>query len=134
MDNNFKIGARLRAARKVKKLTQHELATSLGLSQNYLSAVESGKENLSKPVILLLNNLYQISPAWLLSGAGQMFEAVADRVAESSASYGADDVTSKILQMLEGLDDEARRDVLKYAEKEKLLADLTRERLKKEAG
>ncbi len=135
MDTNLKIGARLRVARKKKGLTQQALATSLGLSQNYLSAVESGKENLSKPVVLLLYNLYRINPAWLLSGTGPMFEeiAVADRIAELAASYGRNDVTEKILIMLKDMDEDGRRDVLKYVEKEKLLAELKRER-KKEAG
>jgi hypothetical protein len=63
-----------------------------------------------------------------------MFEPVADRIAESAAHYSAADVKSKILQMLEGMDAEAQRDVLKYVEKEKLLAELKRERLKKEVG
>ena len=67
------VGQRLRHVRKVQRLTQQAFAESLGLSQNYLSGVESGSQNLSKPVVLLIKHLYRINEAWLLTGDGPMY-------------------------------------------------------------
>lgn len=47
----------------------------------------------------------------------------------SAPSHGLQDlVATKINLMLDGLDEEAQRDVLKYAEEKKLLAECLKER------
>jgi transcriptional regulator with XRE-family HTH domain len=91
--------------------------------QDYLAGkIIPGGENLQR-----MSTVFRVSIDWILTGEGDMILPVAG---ETPGQYGLDDVTSKILQMLNDMDPDAKCDVLKYAEKEKLLADLKRERLK----
>lgn|SRR5574337_1137803 len=108
----FTIGARLRFFRKGKNLTQQELAESIGLSQNFLSAVESDKESLSKPVLLLLENLYRINQKWLLEGVGPIYLEGAELIAEKGVPYG--DVRDKIMELLNDMDEEGRQHIFNH--------------------
>lgn len=115
--NSF--GGRLRAFRKDKNLTQQGLAESIGLSQNFLSQVESDKESLTKPALLLLNNLYRINREWLLTGEEPMYlaSAGADRAADPGVDYGLDETMGMIINLSRELSEEGRRDVLEYIKK-----------------
>lgn len=64
---------KIKEIRKTLKLTQQQLADSIGVSKQYLSRVENGLTELSKEKITLLCNNYGISLDWLLSDSGQMF-------------------------------------------------------------
>jgi transcriptional regulator with XRE-family HTH domain len=122
------IADRLRILRREK--SQKDFAEELGISYRTYQYYEGGERSPKWAVLEKIAQKCGVTVDWILTGAG----AGADRVAESGALYGHDDATDKILDMLKDMDMEARRDVLKYAEKEKLLAELKRERLKKEAG
>jgi len=52
-----RFGRRMRAVRTAKKLSQEHVALECGLSQTYISEVESGKRNIS------LQNIYRIAHA-----------------------------------------------------------------------
>lgn len=52
-----KFGRRLREARKARNISQLDLGLECGLSQTYLSEVESGKRNIS------LANIYKLAVA-----------------------------------------------------------------------
>ena len=96
--------------------------------QDYLAGkIIPGGENLQQ-----ISTVFHASIDWILTGEGDMLLSV---VQEESVSYRDADITiSKILQMLHDMDPDARCDVLKYVEKEKLLAELKQERFKKEEG
>jgi DNA-binding transcriptional regulator YiaG len=55
----------LTALRKAQNLTQTEVATRTGLSQGYLSDLESGRRHGSEEVLAQLASCYDVPPAWL---------------------------------------------------------------------
>lgn len=56
------IGKNLKEARKFKNLTQKEVAVKLGMTQQQYSRFENGKFELNYAQILLLCELYEITP------------------------------------------------------------------------
>ena len=81
-----------------------------------------GGENLQKICTHLGINLN-----WLLTGEGEPF-------IKKEGQAQLDEITEKILNLLRDMDEEKRRDVLKYIEEKKLLMELLEERKKKQAG
>lgn len=74
MEENF----RIQSIRKALKLTQQQLADSIGVSKQYLSKVENGLTELSKEKATLLCKTHGISFDWFFAGYGQMFFEDAD--------------------------------------------------------
>jgi transcriptional regulator with XRE-family HTH domain len=62
------VGARIRAQRKSQGLTQHQLCTQVGISESFLSEVETGKRNLSSANLLDLAKALGCSCDFLLTG------------------------------------------------------------------
>ena len=60
------IGQRIAKRRMEMGLKQIELAYKLGISNNYLSSIERGKENPSLEVIVGLCNELRVTPDYLL--------------------------------------------------------------------
>lgn len=118
------LGERFKAARKRSGLNQKQFGEKLRKSASHISEIESGKSSPSESLISLVGFTFGINESWLLTGEGEMFRTPEAR--EPQAEY--DSITEKILLMLANLDEEKKRDVLKYLEKEKLLADLLKER------
>ena len=58
-------GARLREVRKIKKLTQKELAEQIGIKQNSYSDWETGKNEPSIENLVKLADLFDVSLDWL---------------------------------------------------------------------
>ncbi|MCL4492522.1 MAG: helix-turn-helix domain-containing protein [Nitrospirae bacterium] len=54
-------------------LTQSDFARSLGLSQNFISGVESGNKSLSEPIVLLVRYRYGINDDWLVTSKGPKY-------------------------------------------------------------
>ena len=59
-------------ARKQLRLTQAELATSLGFKQSYISNIEKGRNEVTSNIVIAMYRLYNISPEWLITGQGNM--------------------------------------------------------------
>jgi transcriptional regulator with XRE-family HTH domain len=64
---------RLKELRKAVGLRQVEFAGKIGLTQAYLSMLESGKSPLSEQNIKLICVSFDVSESWLRTGAGPMF-------------------------------------------------------------
>ena len=64
----FTLGAKIRHIRKSLKITQKEFAESLGIVQGFLSAIETGKKTPSDTLLIALQHLYKVNPAWTHSG------------------------------------------------------------------
>ena len=60
------IGARIKAARIKKELTQAELAEMLNVSSVHVSKIELGKTNFSVDILMRLTEIFQISADELL--------------------------------------------------------------------
>ena len=55
-----------------QKITQKEIAEKMGVSNAYINAIFTGKTELGKKNAEVLQKLYGISAAWLLTGEGDM--------------------------------------------------------------
>ena len=78
------MGQRLKLIRKALGLTQEQLAQRLGVGKTALSMVETGKARLSNRNKNILVQEFNVSPEWLESGVGEMFNADPSLVKEFS--------------------------------------------------
>ena len=148
-DATMTIGQRVAKIRSNKRLTQSAFGASLGLSQNYISMVESDTKNLSDPVILLIEHLYGISRPWLLTGEGPMVREISERSFDydmehlgggatgeerDAVRYGGETVLGKIITLLREMSEEDQREILKNVQDKKLLREIAEERRKLKGG
>jgi transcriptional regulator with XRE-family HTH domain len=61
-------GARLRSARNSKRLTQHQVADTLGLNFTTISKYENDKSQPDNEILQKMSVLYDVSIDWLLTG------------------------------------------------------------------
>lgn len=112
------IGERIKWLRKSKNLTQQAFAAALNSSSGYISEIESDKKMPGGDFFLSLKREFNVDLNWLLSGDDNLFAS------EASPPYGKTDlVTEKINQHLNAMSEDQKRDVLKYTEEKKLLAE-----------
>lgn len=67
-----KIAKKLAAYFKTMGVTQEEIATQLGVTQQYVSGLLSGKKGFGKKQAQRFSAIWGISPSWLLTGDGEM--------------------------------------------------------------
>jgi len=72
IDAAASIGTRVKLIRQSRKMTQKEFSASLGIVQGFLCSVETGKKSPSDTLLIALQHLYGINPAWLQNGSGEM--------------------------------------------------------------
>lgn len=63
------VGRRIREMRGFD-MTQEEFADRIGISQNYLSAMERGKVEVGAEILLRISQEFAKSVEWLLTGKG----------------------------------------------------------------
>lgn len=63
---------RIKELRKSLKLNQTDFGRSLGVSLSAVQKWESGENDLSDAVILLISQQYGVSETWLRTGEGEM--------------------------------------------------------------
>lgn len=103
-----RIGERLRKLRKLRGMTQSELARQIGIQQSDLSRMEKGTYRVS------LDNLFKILTVFGMDVA-QFFQQEAVPAAKAvPAPLSQEDMQT--LQMLRRLDPEARREVQEFLE------------------
>lgn len=81
------MNARIKKLRKTLDLTQQAFAERIGLKQNSIALIESGKRNISQQAVLAICREFNANEEWLRTGKGEMFiptptdelEALADR-------------------------------------------------------
>jgi len=66
-------GERVKSLRNMFSLKQEEFAKLLGLSQNYISQIETGTRKPSEQLIKGLCYCFYLSEIWLKTGKGEMF-------------------------------------------------------------
>lgn len=62
------LGKRIAQRRKQAKMKQTALADLVGISNNYLSSIECGKEKPSLEILVKICNTLQVTPDYLLMG------------------------------------------------------------------
>ena len=75
-------GKKIKTVREKLSITQKEMAKSLGISQAYLCAIESGKMQVNAKVIFGLERIFGVKTEWLAEGSGDIFKEKRDVVAE----------------------------------------------------
>ena len=74
----IKIGAKIKFYRQLKKIGQTELAGKVGITSQYLSKIECGKQMPSLQVLLLIAEKLEIDAAALISDS-VVYERKKDR-------------------------------------------------------
>lgn len=64
---------RIRLLRKHFDLTQEKFAERIGLKQNTIALIESGKRNTSDQTVIAICREFGVSEDWLRNGTGEMF-------------------------------------------------------------
>lgn len=70
---NEYINERIKQIRKESGLTQSQFAEQIGLKQNSIALLESGKRMPSDQTILSICREFRVQPEWLRTGEGEMF-------------------------------------------------------------
>ncbi|GMO66448.1 MAG: hypothetical protein Ta2A_14650 [Treponemataceae bacterium] len=67
------VNQRVKKIRKVLKLTQHDFAKILALSQSQIAGIETEHGNVNERTIKLICDSFNANPQWLRTGEGEMF-------------------------------------------------------------
>lgn len=98
------LGQRIKHIRELKGLTQQEFASSLGITQGFLSEIERGIKPPSETLLLLIAYRYAINYDWLRTGEGEIFLIL--------EKFPPDNEIFEIIQLLQE-DPKAKKLVLK---------------------
>ena len=69
----YRLNNRIKKLRKALDLTQREFAERIGMKQNSIALIESGKRNISNQAILGICREFNANEDWLRTGNGDMF-------------------------------------------------------------
>ena len=109
------LGERIKKLRKELDLTQQKLADRLGVKQNTIALIESGKRNTSDQLLFSVCREFNVSEEWLRNGEGEMFvpkpETTIDQIVRE---YGLDDLDRQIIKEFIELSDQDRAAVKAY--------------------
>ena len=109
------LGERIKNLRKELDLTQQKLADRLGVKQNTIALIESGKRNTSDQLLFSVCREFNVSEEWLRNGEGEMFvpkpETTIDEIVRE---YGLDDLDRQIIKEFIELSDQDRAAVKAY--------------------
>ena len=85
------MNTRIKFLRKNSGLTQEKFAERIGLKQNSIALIESGKRNISDQAILSICREFGVNEHWLRTGEGEMFEQTRETVLDRlAAEYSLD--------------------------------------------
>lgn len=73
--NVLTLGERIKKVRKELDLTQQRFADRLGVRQNTIALIESGKRNTSDQLLFSICREFNVNETWLRTGEGEMFLA-----------------------------------------------------------
>lgn len=109
------LGERIKKVRKELDLTQQKLASRLGVKQNTIALIESGKRNTSDQTIISICREFSVSEEWLRTGNGEMFvPSPEEDVNELIRQHQLDDLDKQILLEFIKLTDDERAVFKKY--------------------
>lgn len=64
---------RIKKLRQTLGLTQKVFGEKIGLKQNSIALIESGKRNMSDTAVIALYSAFDVNPDWIWNGTGEMF-------------------------------------------------------------
>lgn len=107
---NEHINERIKQIRKESGLTQSQFAEQIGLRQNSIALLESGKRMPSDQTILSICREFRVQQEWLRTGEGEMFRKQtpkSQRIMDFAASIARNDdeeFRKRFVAMLADLD------------------------------
>lgn len=72
----IEVGSRIRTIRKVNDLTQKEFGDRIFVSQDLISLMERGLQELQDQNCKLICDSFHISEKWLIHGEGDMYQSI----------------------------------------------------------
>ena len=69
------ISSRIKAVRKVLKISQRDFCKGIYLSHSFYAKIETGTRQPNERVYELISNKYNVNKEWLIAGKGDMFSA-----------------------------------------------------------
>ena len=104
MELDYKnIGKRIVRRRKRLKISQIDLAEKIGISNNYLSSIEHGKEKPSLDILVKICNAISVTPDYLIMGnmySNNVPQNIADSL-QLCSSRDVDLVNTLVQRMVE---------------------------------
>lgn len=105
MNDNQLILNELRAFFKSKKISQKEVAESIGKKQSYINYILTGKVQITRDTAQLLHDAYGFSKEYLLYGTGELFADVSSeqkdiQVADIATSTSDNALISRLIDEL----------------------------------
>lgn len=111
------INDRLKEVRLVLDLSQERFGQPLGLTKTSVSASENGLRVVSDRTVLLLRASYRVSPDWMYTGEGKMFEDHGDDFDEVARQLNLNDFQRRLVQIIYEMPIEHQRIIRDYAVK-----------------
>lgn len=107
------VGYQIKKLRQALGLTQTEFATRIGMKQNSIALIESGKRNISDSALKFICREFNVNENWLRVGAGEIFKTE-NEILENPE---LDEVDKAILRAYISLPPAARKHVREWIKK-----------------
>lgn len=115
--NSLALGERIKKLRKDLDLTQQKFADRLGVKQNTIALIESGKRNTSDQLLFSVCREFGVNEKWLRSGEGEPFQPLSpdDELSQVFSAIAAsdDELIKRIIRAYWKLDDREKAAVKK---------------------
>lgn len=105
---------RMKLIRKSLELTQEKFAERIGLKQNTIALIESGKRNMSDQAILSVCREFGVNEEWLRTGDGEMFARKSSSLDDLARNSGLTTNERILIEKFMNLRPETRRELLDY--------------------
>lgn len=93
------IGDNIKKLREVKNMTQQKFADEIGIKQNSVALIESGKRNISPSLLKSISNAFGVRLEWLETGEGEMYKrSSAEMLAKLESIKGITDKAREFLR------------------------------------
>lgn len=119
-------GALIKKKRQERGLSLDDAADMMRIGRTRLYDIENGHVK----YFVRENNLNSIISFYDLSDDEIPYKDPG-KVNDRHVTYGLDDITLKVMQLMKDMPDEKRQEILRYTEKEKLIEDLLKKQKKK---
>ena len=111
MDNPFaRMGARIVAIRKKRKISQMELAEALDISVSYMSKIENGKCNFGVDILMRITEVLNVSADDILRSATPAVTATYAREIDEMLSDCSAEDANRLIRILKEFKDALRRE------------------------
>ena len=110
------MNSRIKKVRRFFDLTQQAFAERIGLKQNTIALIESGKRSTSDQTIYAICREFGVNETWLRTGEGEMMDPQSDDALESLArEKGLSRAEIILIEKFLNLKPEVRRALVDYA-------------------